>query len=89
MPPSMASAGGGTPGGPFGDASQPSVATLNARLKQAKEKVPTKNQWFNQDLFGAYRDREIGGKKIKSRSVRDLTKYGKIPQLPLSKEDEK
>ena len=44
---------------------------------------------LNLDLFGAYRNREIWGKKIKSRLVRDLIKNEKIPQLPLSKEDGK
>ena len=74
MTPNMASAGGGTPGRPFSGASLPNVTTLNASLKHAEEKAPTKNHWFNPDLFGAYRDRDIGGKKIKSHSVRDLIK---------------
>ena len=51
--------------------------------------MPTKNQWFHQVLFGIYKDREVGGKKIASRAVRDTIKEGKLPTIPLSEVDGK
>ena len=84
--PGMISAGGGIPGGSLSVVSQLSLATLEAMLKQAKGgnngKLPTKNQWFHQVLFVKYRDRDIGGRNITSRSVRKLIRLGKIPKLP-------
>ena len=54
-----------------------------------RAKYPQKKQWFNQVLFGKYRDRERGGRKITSHSVRELIKLKKTPQLPWSKMDGK
>ena len=88
MIPGIISAGGEVPGGSLGVASQLSVATLEALLKAKggrKSKMPTKNQWFHQVLFGEYKDREVGGKKIASRAVREAIREGKLPPLPLSK----
>ena len=67
------------------------MATLKALLKAkgGGSKMPTKNQWFHQVLFGEYKDREIRGKKIASRAVREAIKEGKLPSLPLSKVDGK
>ena len=94
MVPGVILAGGGIPGrGSLSVASKLSIATLKAMLKQAKggnnDKMPTKNQWFHRFLFGEYRDKEVGGRKITSRSVRASTKLGKIPLLPLLKVDGK
>ena len=49
----------------------------------------TKNQWFYQALFGKYIDREVGGRRVASRSVHDLIRLGKIPKLWCSKVDGK
>ena len=57
--------------------------------QHAVSKMPTKNQWFHQVLFGIYKDREVGGKKIASRAVRGTIKERKLPPLPLSKVDGK
>ena len=93
MVPGVILAGGGIPGGSLSVAPQLSVATLEATPKQVKggneDKVPTKNQWLHQVLFGEYRAREVVRRQITSRSLRDLIKLGKIPKLPNLKVDKK
>ena len=92
MIPGIISAGVDVPGGSLSVASQLSVATLEALLKAKGgrgSKMPTKKQWFHQVLFGNYRDREVGGKRLASRAVRDAIKEAKLPPLPLSKVDGK
>ena len=69
------------------------MRTLTAMLKQAnggkKEKIPVKNPWFHQVLFGKIKERLRNRKRITSRSVRDLIKDKKLPSLQGSKVDGK
>ena len=60
MAPNMILATEGTPRRPFNNASRPNIAALNAPLENAETKAVTTKWWFNIDLFGVYRDREIG-----------------------------
>ena len=53
------------------------------------KKLPTKNLWFCEELFGEIRDRLVAGKKVLSRAVRDLISAKKLPPLPVSKVDGK
>ena len=88
MIPDIVSAEEEVRGGSLSVASQLSVATHEALLKAKggrESKMPTKNQWFQQVLFGEYTDREVGGKKIASRTVCESIKEGKLSPLPLSK----
>ena len=45
----------------------------------SNNKMPTKNPWFHQVLFDEYSNREVGEKRITSRSVRNSIKDQKIP----------
>ena len=92
--PGVINAGGTVPGGSVvSHLGTYSVAQLTQMLKTAKggekEKLPTKNMWFCEGLFGEIRDRVVAGKKVASRAVRDLISAKKLPPLPVSKVDGK
>ena len=91
MIPGIISAGGDVPRDPL--ALHPNSAWPPSRPCSRQmgggSKMLTKNQWFHQVLFGIYRDREVGGKRVASRAVRDAIKEGKLPPLLLLKVDGK